>query len=101
AKPWLIDRGFGLAQAGSLQIANLLLMAAGGAVLGIPLVRRVGNRRAVWLAGIAATAALGVAWLLETSGTRAHVWFYAGFGLQAVLEGALYVAIWALFMNWA
>jgi MFS transporter (putative signal transducer) len=100
-KPWLIDRGFDLAAAGRLQVFNLVLTALGGVLLGVPLVRRLGNRRAVVVAAVFASVVLGAAFLLERGGVRDVAWFYAAFGVQAVFEGALYVAIWALFMNWA
>jgi hypothetical protein len=100
-KSWLIDRGLDVSQTGSLQVSNLLLMATGGVLVGIPLVRRYGNRRAVLIAGGLATLLLGMAWLLETNGVRDLRAYYLGFGLQAVCEGAFYVSIWALFMNWA
>ncbi|WP_437881420.1 MFS transporter [Pseudomonas sp. LRF_L74] len=100
-KAWLIDRGLDVSQAGSLQVSNLLLMAAGGVLLGIPLVRRCGNRRAVLIAGALATLVLGMAWLLESTGVRDLRAYYLGFGVQGIFEGAFYVTIWALFMNWA
>ena len=100
-KAWLIDRGLDVSQAGALQVSNLLLMAAGGVVLGIPLVRRCGNRRAVLIAGTLATLTLGMAWVLETGGVRDLRAYYLAFGVQGVFEGAFYVTIWALFMNWA
>jgi len=100
-KAWLIDRGLDVSQAGALQVSNLLLMAAGGVLLGIPLVRRCGNRRAVLVAGILATLMLGMAWLLESTGVRDLRAYYLAFGVQGLFEGAFYVTIWALFMNWA
>lgn len=100
-KAWLIDRGLEVSQAGSLQVSNLLLMALGGVILGIPLVRRCGNRRAVLIAGALATMTLGMAWILESSGVRDLRAYYLAFGVQGLFEGAFYVTIWALFMNWA
>ncbi|GGJ86924.1 MFS transporter [Pseudomonas matsuisoli] len=100
-KSWLIDQGLDVSQAGSLQVSNLLLMALGGVLVGIPLVRRTGNRRAVLITGALATLLLGTAWLLDAGGVQDVRAYYAGFGLQAIFEGSFYVSVWALFMNWA
>lgn len=100
-KPWLVDHGLNLAEVGQLQIVNSLLGTLGGALLGIPLIRWLGNRRAVLVAASLSTIVLGTAWLLEYTEVRELTWLYAGFGLQAMFEGATYVAIWAMFMNWA
>ncbi|QTD43620.1 MFS transporter [Ottowia testudinis] len=100
-QPWLVDRGLGPDGIGRLQMAVMLATATGGLVLGVPLVRRLGNRRAV-LAGYALAAlALGAAWALQALDVRAAWAYFAAFGVQGVCEGAMFVAIWALFMNWA
>lgn len=100
-QPWLVDRGLGPDGIGRLQMAVMLATATGGLVLGVPLVRRLGNRRAV-LAGYALAAlALGAAWALQALDVRAAWAYFAAFGVQGFCEGAMFVAIWALFMNWA
>ncbi len=100
-QPWLVDRGLGPDGIGRLQMAVMLATATGGLVLGVPLVRRLGNRRAV-LAGYALAAlALGAAWALQSLDVRAAWAYFVAFGVQGVCEGAMFVAIWALFMNWA
>jgi MFS transporter (putative signal transducer) len=100
-QPWLVDRGLGLEGIGHLQMAVMLATATGGIVLGVPLVRRLGNRRAV-LAGYALAAlALGAAWALQALDVRAAWAYFAAFGVQGFCEGAMFVAVWALFMNWA
>lgn len=100
-QPWLVDRGLGPDGIGRLQMAVMLATAMGGLVLGVPLVRRLGNRRAV-LAGYALAAlALGAAWALQALDVRAAWAYFVAFGVQGVCEGAMFVAIWALFMNWA
>ncbi|KRE88742.1 hypothetical protein ASG87_09240 [Frateuria sp. Soil773] len=101
AKPWLLDRGFDLAQVGSLQMSNLVATAVGGAVLGVPLVRRLGNRRAVLVSMAMAGVMLGTAWTLHAMGSFGMAFCYGAFAVQSLFEGAMYVAIWALFMNWA
>lgn len=101
AKPWMIDRGLSLPQAGMLQAGNLALTAAGAVLLGVPLIRRFGVRRAVALSGGLAMLLLGAGWALESGGVTAPAALYAGFGAQSFAEGAFYVAIWTLFMNWA
>ncbi|BFO55168.1 hypothetical protein [Acidovorax sacchari] len=101
AQPWLVDRGLSLAQVGGLQTLRLLATAAGGVLLGIPLVRRLGNRRAVLASALLATALLGATWALEAADVRALQLLALAFGLEALAAGTLYVAIWALFMNWA
>ena len=100
-KAWLIDRGLDLSTAGALQASNLTFMALGSIVIGIPLVRRCGNRSAVGIAGALAMLFLGVALLLEISGWHELRLYYLLFGLQGLFEGAFYVSVWALLMNWA
>lgn len=100
-QPWLIDRGLSLSQIGTLQMSNLLVTALSGFVIGVPMVRRLGNRRAVLVSCALAAAALGAAWMLNAAQVRDVRWFYLAFGLQSACEGAMFVAIWALFMNWA
>lgn len=100
-QPWLIDRGLDLTQAGGLQMTMLVATAAGGVLIGVPLVRRLGNRRAVLVSGVVAAALLGTAWALDAADARDLRLLALTFGVQALFEGALYVAIWALFMNWA
>lgn len=101
AKPWLLDRGFSLDQLGSLQISNMIATAIGGVLIGIPLVRRFGNRRAVLISMALAGLLLGTAWVLHAIGHFDVLTCYAAFALQSLFEGAMYVAIWALFLNWA
>jgi MFS transporter (putative signal transducer) len=101
AKPWLLDRGFSLDQLGSLQISNMIATAIGGVLIGIPLVRRFGNRRAVLISMALAGLLLGTAWVLHAVGQFDVLTCYAAFALQSLFEGAMYVAIWALFLNWA
>lgn len=100
-QPWLLDSGFGVARIGTLQLSNTLATAAGALLLGMPLVRRLGCRRAV-LVGLA-LAALG-----QGSASVLNVWShfpvwapFVWFGAQSLLEGAMYVTLWSLFMNWA
>lgn len=100
-QPWLVDRGFTVADIGQLQVAIMLATAAGGVVIGIPLVRWLGNRRAV-LAGFSLAALLlGAAWGLESLDARALWIYYTVLCIQGVFEGAMYVAVWALVMNWS
>lgn len=101
AQPWLVDRALSLAQIGSLQTLRLVATAAGGVLLGIALVRRLGNKRAVLASGVLATALLGATWALNAADVRELRWLALALGIEAVAAGALYVAIWALFMNWA
>ncbi len=99
--PWLLDGGMSLAQVGMLQMSNLIANAVGGVLIGVPLVRQLGDRRAV-LAGCALTTALlGTAWIMQAAGVQDPRVFYLAFGMQSLGEGAMYVAVWALFMNWA
>ncbi|MFT3803909.1 MAG: hypothetical protein QM766_22170 [Burkholderiaceae bacterium] len=100
-QPWLVDRGLGADGIGRLQIAMMLATASGGIVLGMPMARRLGSRRAVLAAYAMATLALGTAWGLETAAVHAVWAYYLALCGQAVFEGAMFVAIWALFMNWA
>lgn len=100
-QPWLVDRGMDGAAIGALQMAMLVSTAVGGVVLGIPMVRRFGNARAAWIASALAAAVLGVPWLLQSADVHDSVLLYVAFCGQAVFEGAMYVAIWAMFMNWA
>lgn len=101
AKPWLLDRGFDLAQVGSLQMSNLVATAVGGVAIGVPLVRRLGNRRAVLASMAMAGLLLGTAWTLHATGAFGVALCYGAFAVQSLFEGAMYVAVWALFMNWA
>jgi MFS family permease len=101
AQPWLVDRVLNLTQIGSLQTLRLIATATGGVLLGIPLVRRLGNRRAVLVSGGLATVLLGTTWGLNAAGVHEMVWLALAFSVEALAAGALYVAIWALFMNWA
>ncbi|MCW5260609.1 permease [Verminephrobacter eiseniae] len=101
AQPWLVDRGLSLPQIGSLQMSNTVATAAGGLLIGVPLVRWLGNCGAVLAGCMLATAMLGMPWILETSHTADLRVLYLAFGVQSLCEGAMYVAIWALFMNWA
>lgn len=101
AQPWLVDRGLSLSQIGALQTLKLLATAAGGVLLGIALVRRLGNRRAVAFSCALATALLGTTWAMELLDVRHLPLLYLAFGIESVAAGAMYVAIWALFMNWA
>ncbi|WP_158300685.1 MFS transporter [Chromobacterium sp. ATCC 53434] len=100
-QPWLLDHGFGVARIGTLQLSNMLATAVGALLLGMPLVRRLGSRRAVG-AGLA-LAALGQGGASLLSGWPGFpAWAaFALFGAQSLLEGAMYVTIWSLFMNWA
>lgn len=100
-QPWLVDQALTLTQIGSLQTVRLIGTAVGGVVLGIPLVRRLGNRRAVLASGALATLLLGTTWALNAANVYHWQWLALAFGIEALAAGALYVAIWALFMNWA
>ncbi|KAA8996654.1 MFS transporter [Affinibrenneria salicis] len=100
-QPWMVDRGMGIDAIGHLQIAMMLATSAGAILIGVPLVRRLGNRRAVIISYLMATLMLGMAWSLETAGASALWWCYLALCAQAVFEGAMFVAIWALFMNWS
>lgn len=100
-QPWLVDRGLPVDAIGQLQIATLLATAVGGVALGMPLVRRLGNRRAVRVSFTLAALALGAAWGLARAEASAIGLYYAAFCLQGVFEGAMYVAVWSLVLNWA
>jgi len=100
-QPWLIDRGLSLTQVGALQMSNLTANAVGAVLIGIPLVRCLGNRRAVLVGYVLATTVLGTAWGLQASDVQDIRMLYAAFAVQSLVEGAMFVTIWALFMNWA
>ncbi|PAT31736.1 hypothetical protein CLI92_02385 [Vandammella animalimorsus] len=100
-QPWLVDRGLGLDAIGYIQMAVMLATACGGVVLGIPLVQRLGNRRAVLASFAMAALMLGMAWGLEWCGVHAQWAYYLAFCTQGVFEGALFVSVWAVFMNWS
>lgn len=100
-QPWLIDRGMSMGAVGSLQIDILIANAAGGALIGLPLIRHFGERRAVLVALIGSTLLLGMAWALDAAQVRAPDWLAAAFALEALMDGAMYVAVWTLVMNWA
>lgn len=101
SQPWLVDRGLSLAQIGSLQTLRLLVTALGAVLIGIALVRRLGNRRAVAVSALLAFGLLGTTWALEFFDIRDLRAIYLAFVLESLAAGALYVAIWALVMNWA
>lgn len=101
AQPWLVDRGLSLSQIGGLQSLKLLATAAGGVLIGIPLVRALGNRRAVAVGCALSSLLLGVTWALQAFDVRALPLLALAFAIEALAAGAMYVAIWALFMNWA
>ena len=100
-QPWMMDRGLGLQEIGALQIITLISTALGGVLIGIPLVRCLSNRRAVWVAGILAVVVLGIPCLLNGMAVRNPAMIAIAFATQALFEGTFYVAIWALFLNWA
>lgn len=100
-QPWLVDHGIGLEGIGQVQIVTMTATALGGIVLGVPLVRRLGNRRAVICSYTLAALVLGAAWHLETAGPPTLLACFLALGIQAFFEGAAFVAIWALFMNWS
>lgn len=101
AQPWLLDKGFNLDQVGRLQMSNLVFVAIGGVSIGIVLLRRLGNRRAVLVSMTLSGLLMGTAWALQTIGSFSPVVLYAAFALQSLFEGAMFVTIWALFMNWS
>jgi MFS transporter (putative signal transducer) len=102
AQPWLVDRGLPVAQIGGLQMGTLVATALGGVFIGVPLVRSLGNRRALLVGCALSTLALGVPWALNAGGAQHPLALYsAAFALQALCDGAMYVALWALVMNWA
>lgn len=101
AQPWLLDKGFDLEQIGRLQMSNLVFVAIGGACIGIPLLRYAGNRRAVLVAMTLSGLLMGTAWMLQFLGAFSSMALYAAFALQSLFEGAMFVTIWALFMNWS
>ncbi|MGE8655516.1 MAG: MFS transporter [Achromobacter sp.] len=100
-QPWLVDRGLSLAQVGTLQMSNLIANAVGGVLIGVPLVRWLGDRRAALAGCVIVAMLLGTAWGLQVNGLHDARIIYVAFGVQALGEGAMYVAVWALFMNWA
>ncbi len=100
-QPWLLDRGLSLDEIGRLQMSNLCFVALGAVAIGIPLVRRLGCRRAVLVGIVGAGVLLGAAWMLETQGMFSLLHCYVAFAVQSLFEGAMYVAIWATLMNWA
>lgn len=100
-QPWLIDHGMSVAQVGGLQVSNLVSNAVGGVLIGIPLIRWLGDRVAVGVSLTGLTLLLGTAWCLQwTQVSDARV-IFAAFALQSLVEGAMYVSVWTLFMNWA
>lgn len=101
AQPWLLDKGFDLEQIGRLQMSNLVFVAVGGACIGIPLLRYAGNRRAVLVGMILSGMLMGTAWVLQITGPFSLMTLYAAFALQSLFEGAMFVTVWALFMNWS
>ena len=100
-QPWLVDRGLSLAQIGTLQMSNLIANAVGGVLIGVPLVRWLGDRRAALTTCVIVAVLLGTAWGLQASDVHDARILYIAFGVQSLGEGAMYVAVWALFMNWA
>jgi len=100
-QPWLVDRGLGLDTIGQLHMVIVLTTALGGLGLGIPFVRRLGSRRAVVVSCVMVALMLGMAFGLETFDIHALWAYYLAFCVQAVFEGAMFVSIWALFMNWS
>jgi len=100
-QPWLVDRGLALDTIGQLHMVIVLTTALGGLGLGIPLVRRLGSRRAVVVSCVMVALVLGMAFALETFDIHARWAYYLAFCTQAVFEGAMFVSIWALFMNWS
>lgn len=100
-QPWMVDRGMGIDALGYLQIAMMLGTSLGAIFIGAPLVRHLSNRRAVVISYLMATLMLGMAWGLETTGASSLWCIYLVLCAQAVFEGAMFVAIWALFMNWS
>jgi len=100
-QPWLVDRGLALDTIGQLHMVIVLTTALGGLALGIPLVRRLGSRRAVVVSCVMVALVLGMAFGLETFDIHALWAYYLAFCVQAVFEGAMFVSIWALFMNWS
>ncbi len=101
AQPWLLDKGFNLEEIGRLQMSNLVFVAIGGACIGIPLLRRFGNRQAVLLGMILSGLLMGTAWALHYTGSFSAMTLYAAFAFQSLFEGAMFVTVWALFMNWS
>ncbi len=101
AQPWLLDKGFNLEEIGRLQMSNLVFVAIGGACIGIPLLRRFGNRQAVLLGMILSGLLMGTAWALQYTGSFSAMTLYAAFAFQSLFEGAMFVTVWALFMNWS
>jgi len=100
-QPWLVDRGLTLDAIGKLHMVIILTTALGGLGLGIPLVRYLGSRRAVVLSCVMVAVVLGTAFGMETFNIHALWAYYLAFCVQAAFEGAMFVAIWALFMNWS
>ena len=100
-QPWLVDRGRSVAQVGGLQVSNLVSSAVGGVLIGIPLIRWLGDRGAVLVSLAGVTALLGTAWMLQWAQVDDIRLIFAAFAAQSLVEGAMYVAVWALFMNWA
>lgn len=99
--PWLIDHGLSVAQAGALQVSNLVSNAVGGVLIGIPLIRQFGDRRAVLVSMCGATLLMGTAWWLQLAQVSDNRVIFAAFALQSLAEGAMFVTVWTLFMNWA
>lgn len=100
-QPWLMDRSFSLAFAGTLQMSNILCGAIGGAVLGFPAVRLLGSCRAVRVLVWPSTLLLGSLWLLQTTGVLSQPFLYIGLGLENFIDGGFYVCIWAMLMDWS
>jgi len=101
AQPWLLDKGFNLEQVGRLQMSNLVFVAIGGMSIGIALLRHFGSRRAVLVSMTLSGLLMGTAWALQAIGSFSPLVMYAAFALQSLFEGAMFVTIWALFMNWS
>ena len=76
-------------------------MSVIGALIGVPLARRLGHRGAMLASSAAVAICMGVGWALQGFDIRTPWLHYAAFGVLGLFEGALFVAAWALLMRWA
>ncbi|WP_281702006.1 MFS transporter [Acetobacter malorum] len=100
-QPFLIDQHVSVETIGTLQISNLLCGALGGAVLGTLAVKKSGSSKAVTLLAIPSALLLGAVWVLQITHTLSAPTLYLALGTESFFDGAFYVALWSLLMNWS
>ena len=100
-QPFLIDHTVAVSTLGTLQMSNLFWNAVGGACIGAPLVKHFGSRRAVPILAAPSVLLLGTLWALGATGWLSTTTLYWGLGCESLWDGAFYVALWAMLMNWS